>query len=87
MESGMNHALSKHENYQEEKAKWGDEFEFISETCMTSEEKETYNFIRAFWKWILKKLGRNIDSLNCLNQEHQMMYYGPLFLQFRQMKV
>jgi len=40
MESGMNNALSKHENYQEEKDKWGDESEFISEICMASEEKK-----------------------------------------------
>ena len=44
----MNNALSKHENYQDEKAKWGDESEFIFEICMASEEKETYNCIRTY---------------------------------------
>jgi len=48
MEFGMNNALSKHEKYQEEKDKRGDDFEFISESFMASEEKETYKWIRTY---------------------------------------
>ena len=40
MESRMNNALSKHKNYQEEKAKWGDESKFIYGICMESEENK-----------------------------------------------
>lgn len=36
----MNNALSKHENYQEEKAKWGDDSEFIFGIYMASEENK-----------------------------------------------
>jgi hypothetical protein len=50
MESGMKNALSKHETIKRKRLNEADESEFISEICMASEEKETYNCIRAYLK-------------------------------------
>ena len=44
----MNNASTNHENYQEEKAKWGNEFDFKLKIFMATEEKGTHNCIRAY---------------------------------------